>query len=162
MHTVLKLNRPTAWLKDNEMLNAGLISYPNLFGLATAKMISSHFVDSGPDYVKLNWTQPKFLPERYQVTYVCILKPTCTPSPNTSRYIVTRTQNLSSDTTSITVSNLHQRSTCMLILLAVYNPASIDTGIAIAGATLDEDAREIYSGLQQFRNILVVYFFHLI
>ena len=128
---------------------ADFISNPNSFHLhvATAQMIHSHSVASGQDYVKLNWTHPKFQPERYHLKHVCTMMPTCTPRNDTNQYITTRTQNLSSDTTSVTVSDLRPSSICMLILLAVYNPASIDSGIAITGSTLDEHAREINPGL---------------
>ena len=57
-----------------------LTSYSNSFYLGTAQMIRSHFVGSGPDYVQLNWTHPKFQPERYQLKYVCTMKPTYMPS----------------------------------------------------------------------------------
>ena len=125
-------------------------------------MIRSHSVASGPDYVKLNWTHPKFQPERYKLKHVCTMKPTCTPRNATNQYITTKTQILSSDTTSVTIADLRPSSICMLILLAVYNPASIDSGIAITGTTLDEDGREINSGLHNFittvRNCYCLYF----
>ena len=112
-------------------------------------MILSHSVASGPDYVKLNWTSPKYGPEMYmyQLKYVCTLKPIYMPSNDTVNYVTTRTQTLSSDITSFSISDLNPRSICILILLTVYNPASIDTGIAITGATLDEDTRKTNSGL---------------
>ena len=110
-------------------------------------MIRSHSVASGPDYVKLNWTRPKFGPERYQLKYVCTIKPTYTPSNDTINYVTTKTQNLTSDTTSFTISDLRRSSVCILILLAVYNLASSDTGIAITGATVDEGASKTNSGV---------------
>ena len=139
------------------------MSYSNSFCLATAQMISSHSVASGPGNVKLNWTPPKFEPERYQLNYVCTMKPTCTPRNDTNHYIMTKTQNVSSDTTSVTISDLPPSSICMLILLAVYNPASIDTGIVISGTTLDEDTRNIVSGLHYLIiTVLFVYASHCI
>ena len=122
------------------------ITHSNPFHLATAEMIRSHSVASGLDSVKLNWTHPKFRPERYQLNYVCTMKPTCTPRNDTNHYITTKTQNLSSDATSVTIPDLRPSSVCMLILLAVYNPASIDSGIAITGTTLNEDGWETKSG----------------
>ena len=120
-------------------------------------MISSHSISSGPDYVKLNWTHPKFQPERYQMKYVCTMKPACTPRNDTNHYVTTKTQSISWETTFVTVSNLRPSSKCMLFLVAVYNPASIDTGIAITGTTLDEDAINISSGLHNFM-ITTVFF----
>ena len=109
-------------------------------------MIRSHSVASGPHYVELNWIHPKFQPERYQLKYVCTSKPTCTPSHDTNNYVMAKARNLSSDTTSVTIPNLRQSSICLLFLLAVYNPASIDSGITILGTTSDEDTMKINSG----------------
>ena len=121
-------------------------SFSNPFYLATTQMIGDHSVAPGPHYIELNWCLPKFLPERYQIKYVCTMKPTYTPDHSENNYVMTNTQNLSSDSTSITISDIRSSSICMLILLAVYNPASIDTGIAITGTTLDEDPRKISPG----------------
>ena len=105
-------------------------------------MIRSHSVESGSDYFEVNWTRPKFLPKRYQLMDVC----TCTHRQDESNYVMKRMQNLSSDCNSVKISDLRPSSICILLLLAVYNPASIDTGIVIIGAVLDEDARNIASG----------------
>ena len=113
-------------------------------------MIHSHSVASGPDTIELYWSQPKFPPERYQLMYVCTIKPSCMLSHDANHFVMTKTLNLSSDTTYVTISDLHPSSNCILILLAVYNPASIDSGIAIAGSTLDGDAKYIKSGQHCF------------
>ena len=110
-------------------------------------MIGSHSVASGPDYIKLNWTHVQFQPERYQLKYLCTMKPKCTLSHDTYYHFMIKEKNGSFDATSFTISHLSPSTICMLILLAVYNPASIDTGIMITGTTLDEDARNISSGL---------------
>ena len=72
------------------------------------------------------------------------MKTAVTLSHDKHHSITTNKQNLSSGTTSVTIHDLRPRSICMLFLLAVYNPASIDSGIAIIGSTLD--AREVQSG----------------
>ena len=107
--------------------------------LATKQMIHTHPLAAGLDYVQLNWTHPKFLPERYQLQYLCIVKPTCTPNHDMNQAITTSEETLSLATTFVRISNLRPNSICMLFLLAVYNPASIDSGIVITGPTLDED-----------------------
>ena len=127
-----------------------MITYFNSFCLATINMIRSHSVTSGTNYIKLKWTQPRFQPERYQLKYVCTMKSTCVPSHDTNHSIMTKTQNLTSNTTLFTISDLHPTSICILTLLAIYNPASIDKGITIKGTTLD-GASEIYSGLLCFK-----------
>ena len=121
-------------------------SYSNSFYLATTQMIGADSVASGPHYIELNWFHPKFRPERYQLNYVCTMKPTCMPDHDMNNYVMTKTQNLSSDSTSVTISDIRSSSICMLILLAVYNPASIDSGIALTGTTLDEDQSKINPG----------------
>ena len=123
-----------------------LISYSKSFFLATIIMIRSHSVSSGPDYIKLKWTSPKYRPERYQLQFVCTTKPTYTLSNDTMNNVTTKTHTLISDTTSFTISAL-RRSICILILVAVYNPASIDKGIVISGATVDEDTSKTKPGL---------------
>ena len=132
------------------MRYAIVISYSNWLRLATEGMIHSHSVKSGSDYVELIWTRPKFFPKRYQLIDVCTKKPTCTHRHKNSTYVTKRMQNLSSDCNSVKISDLRPSSICILLLLAVYNPASIDTGIAIIGAVLDEDTRNITSGQGYF------------
>ena len=109
-------------------------------------MIRNHSLASGMDYVELNWTHPKFLPERYQLKYMCTMKRTCAPNHNINQSVMTNAQNLSSNTTSVRVFDLRPSSICMLFLLAVYNPASIDSGIWVFGRTLSEDTskRNLY------------------
>ena len=108
--------------------------------LATKQMICTHSLTTGSDYIALNWTRPKFLPEKYILNVQCAssLKPTCTFKSDKNKYVRTNAQCLTSDTTSVTISELRPKSVCMLLLIAVYNPASIDSGIVITGKTLNE------------------------
>ena len=98
-------------------------------------MIPEYSVSTGRDHVELKWTNPKLLPESYQVKYMCGVKATSTPSLGMKIYLVKNIQSLNPDTNSVRLSHLRQGSTCVLILIAVYNPASIDAGITIAGIT---------------------------
>ena len=123
-----------------------MISYFISFCIATKSMIPSHSVTSGTNYIKLKWTLPRFQPERYQLIYVCTMKSTSAPSQETNHSIITKTQNLTSSTTLFKLFGLRPSSICILTLLAVYNPASIDKGISITRTTLD-GASETYSGL---------------
>ena len=102
-------------------------------------MIRLHSFVSGSDYVELNWTHPKFLPENYRLNYICTVKPTSTINHGKNDSIMENAQNLDSNTTSVRISELHPNSICMVFLLAVYNPASIDSGIAITGMTSSGD-----------------------
>ena len=105
-------------------------------------MVRPHTFVSGLDYVRLNWTRPKFPPEQYQFSFVCTRNPTCAPIQDMDNSILGNMQFLSSDTTFVRISGLGPSSSCTLFLLAVYNPASIDSGISITGMTLHEDTRK--------------------
>ena len=102
-------------------------------------MIRTYSFASGSDYVQLNWIHPKFLPEKYQLHYACRME-TCSTNHEKNYSILASTQNLSSNTTFVRISNLRPSSNCSLFLLAVYNPASIDSGIVITGKTAEEQA----------------------
>ena len=135
--------------------------YFNWFQLATERMIRSHFVGSGLDFVEVNWTRPKHLPERYQLSYLCTAKPPCTLKKDRSNYETRRMRNLSSDCNSVKIPDLRPNSICILILLAVYNPASIDAGLAILGAVLDEDARNTCTTSGQYIYIYVFLYLYI-
>ena len=60
--------------------------------------------------------------------------------------------------TSFRLSNLCVRRTWTLILKAVYNPASIDSGITITGPTFTKATRKKNSALSNFL-ILLGYFY---
>ena len=101
-------------------------------------MIRTYSLATGLNYIELNWANPKFLPERYQLKYMCTMKGTSKNKAGNINYIVNKTKNLSSVTTFVIISDLHPSSICTVILLAVYNPASTDTGIQFKGVTLGE------------------------
>ena len=115
--------------------------------LATKQMIQACSLARGLDYLKLIWTNPKFLPERYQLKYMCVVTVTSMFKNVTENFILEETKNLSSVTTSTKISGLLPNITCTLKLLAVYNPAGIDSGIALTGATLHDHASKRNSGL---------------
>ena len=106
-------------------------------------MIRTRSLSSGLDYLKLNWTHPTFLPERYELMYVCTMRAKSIPFLKMNNSIIINSQNLSSDTTSVYISDLHPISICTIFLLAVYNPASLDSGMWIIGRTLDEAKSKI-------------------
>ena len=86
----------------------------------------------GSDYVELTWDRPHYDPTKYEVTYSCKL------IGREVDYISSRTQILDSNLTNYRVHNLPQDTICSLILLAVYNQVSIDSGIAVTAKTLAE------------------------
>ena len=99
-------------------------------------MIHLHSLVTESNYVKLNWTRPKFLPEMYQLKFAVTMKPIYASIQETSDSVVTKTVNLSSEITSVKISSLLPRSICTMNLLAVFNPASIDSGLAITGTAV--------------------------
>ena len=109
-----------------------------LISLATRLMIHVYSIATGLDFIELKWTNPKFSPERYQLKYMCAMKSTSKSKAGNINYFVNKTINLSSVTTSVIIFDLHPSSICTVILLAVYNPASMDTGIAFKRGTLGE------------------------
>ena len=113
-------------------------------------MIHDLSLFSGSDYVELIWTCPRFPPGSYQVSYMCTVKDRFMLKHDKKNYITKNIQYLSSGTTSFRISDLRPRSKCTLILLAVYNRASIDSGITITGATLDEATSKGNLGLNDF------------
>ena len=120
-------------------------------------MIQACSLATGLDYIELSWTHPRFLPESYQLKYMCTLK--VTSKYNKKNYIQEKTRKLNSDTSSVRIPDLHPSSICTLILVAVYNPASIDSGITITGTTLDEHSSKRNSGLRDFKRIIVSLFY---
>ena len=113
-------------------------------------MIHIYSIISGLNYVELNWTHPKFLPQKYQLKYMFTMKARRTSKNVKKKRRMTRTKNLRYDTTSTRISDLCPSSNYTLILVAVYNPASIDSGIKIEGCTLDEATRKSDLSLGDF------------
>ena len=100
-------------------------------------MIHTCSFSSGMDYVELEWTRPKFPPQSYTVTYLC--SEMNMPHSSRTAYVHTMTQQLSSEIHSIRIFDLRPSSICTVNLVAVYNPASIDSGIVLNVTTLAED-----------------------
>ena len=105
-------------------------------------MIPTHSLTriSGSDFVELIWTSPQYQPERYSMNYLCIILKGSFPNCSIADFVSARMRNLSSDSTSIRIRDLHSNTICVLNLVALFNPASIDPGIVIALKTLAENA----------------------
>ena len=98
-------------------------------------MISNFTHTSGSNYVQLMWTRPKYHPKLYELKYVCIMKKNTGHHSSSTNIIKTMTQYLISGSCSIIIADLRPSSKCVLNLIAVYNPASIDAGIVIIVST---------------------------
>ena len=86
-------------------------------------------VNPAENQLEISWTPPTFLPEYYRLTTSCKLL--C----DHSTYYLTQTLSDRMDTSS-TIHALFPGSTCMIKLVASYNPASIDPGIGLSAHTL--------------------------
>ena len=94
-------------------------------------MIRNWTYSSGLSYVKLTWNHPDYDPERYELHYSCRLQ------SEQYYYISSRMNSQKSTSTFARVSGLLPGSHCLLTLVAVYNPASIDPGVTVVTKTLE-------------------------
>ena len=88
---------------------------------------------SGLDFVSLIWSTPEFKPVRYNLEYSCKLQ------TDGTEYAKKQRITFSSESTFVSVPNLLPNSSCELTLFAVYNPASIDSGLKVHASTLKDD-----------------------
>ena len=118
---------------------------------ATSIMIPYCFLMVGSDYIELMWRLPLYRPERYELTYLCIIK--CTPQPiSRIDYIINSTMlNISSHVTNIRIRNLCPNTMCILRLITVYNPASIDSGIVLTSKTLSVNTSKCTFGREVYK-----------
>ena len=93
-------------------------------------MIQNWTCSSGEDYVNLMWNCPDYDPERYELYYSCKLQ------SDPYYYISSKLNSKNSTSTFARVSELLPGSLCLLTLVAVYNPASIDPGLTVVTKTL--------------------------
>ena len=119
--------------------------------IATRQMIHSVSPATGLHYLELNWNHPKFLPERYQLKFICTMKYIFKYKNDNENYTLEGTKSLTSNGTSARISNLRPGTVYKVSLLAVYNPASIDSGIAITRTTLNEYISKRNFGLKEFK-----------
>ena len=115
-------------------------------------MISNVSVTSGFDYVELRWNIPRYPPERYKVTYLCSIN--CTWISNCG---IDRIVNLTTSNKHVTPKNNFiklpkptPKCICTLKLVAVYNPASIDSGIVITYKALAAANTSKFTFVQDF------------
>ena len=104
--------------------------------VATSLMIPSYSVSCGSDYVKLKWAVRHFRPESFEITYSCSVRQVHMAKNEQTHYVNKTIRSISSNATIIKICDLRPSSVCILNLLAVYNPASIDSGIDIIASTL--------------------------
>ena len=105
---------------------------------------------SSVDYIQTMWKRPNYMPEHYELYYMCKLQNA------DSFYITSKLKNLNSATTIARVSDLFPKSVCYITLFAVYNPASLDPGLTLITHTLGSANATRKCGLAIFRKFLIV------
>ena len=101
---------------------------------------------SGMKYTKTMWRRPNYMPEHYELYYMCKLQ-------DTDRfYINSKRSHLSSATTIVRLSGLLAESVCYITLFAIYNPASVDPGLTIITQTLGSTKTARKCGLLNLEN----------
>ena len=103
--------------------------------VATKTMILNLKTFAGPDYAGLRWDRPDYDPTKYEVRYLCKL------FAEKADFIDSVTEILESNATNFRVDYLREDVMCSINLKAVYNPASIDSGIAVTVRTRVEPHR---------------------
>ena len=91
------------------------------------------------------WTPPKYLPLQYEVTTSC--RYFC----DERTYILKETAIDPSQTSAI-IENIQPGSKCLMKLISVYNPASIDPGIVLSAQTLYTSNCMVIKSIVYFHN----------
>ena len=104
--------------------------------VATTLMIKNVSVTAGADFIQMIWCTPKIAPSSYRVNVSCWLMYTKT------KYVRMTVEETPLDT-MLTVDKLIPGSRCVITLYAIYNPASIDDGIARTISTLNSSVRNM-------------------
>ena len=126
---------------------------------ATSLMIPQYSLTSESSFANLTWKSPKYRPENYEFTYVCIANNTCLAKTCSLNSCVVKPKiiNLISETTSVIIRDLRPDSICILKLVTFFNPASIDSGIVLTVKTLPPNTSKCNQGME-----FVTVAFHLI
>ena len=100
-------------------------------------MIKDFTVDTTYDTVTIRWDKPEYLPQLYEWTLSCTLA--CGNPP-----YVKQSVNIGSSETQDFISNLIPGSCCEIRFFAVYNPASLDSGLAKTVYTKEKGEQSMF------------------
>ena len=116
-----------------------LLSYMNFFIITTATtfMIKGFTVDTSYDTVTISWDKPEYLPQSYKWDLSCTLA--CGHTVYTTQSVT-----VGSSETQDHISNLFPGSRCELKFFAVYNPASLDSGLVKTVYTKEKGEQNIF------------------
>ena len=101
-------------------------------GVATTLMIKNVSTTAGADFIQMIWSKPKIAPDSYRVNIACWLM-------HTKTIYVRVTVEASPLDKMLTIDKLIPGSRCVITLHAIYNPASIDDGIARTISTVNSN-----------------------
>ena len=100
-------------------------------------MIKGYRVDTTYDTVTLSWDKPEYLPQIYEWDMLCMLF--CANSA-----YVNWPDTVNPSETEEHITNLLPGSRCLIKFLAVYNPASLDVGLANIVYTKEKGEQNIH------------------
>ena len=100
-------------------------------------MIKGYRVDTTYDTITLSWDKPEYLPQSYKWDLSCTLL-----CGNT--VYITQSVTVNSSETEDYITNLLPGSHCVIKFLAVYNPASLDVGLANIVYTKEKGEQHTY------------------
>ena len=109
-------------------------------------MIKNVSATTGADFIHITWSQPKILPSSYRVHIGCWLV-------HVHIEYVREELEASPLSTMFIVDQLLPGSRCVITLLAIYNPASIDDGIT---HTLFTPNSSVYNRIWSMPTIVVL------
>ena len=94
-------------------------------------MISARQSVTGVDFVRIDWSYAVHKPDKYVLSFSC----TVNPEKHDCEDVSAKATDIKSETTSFTLLGLLPGTVCVIKLFAVYNPASIDSGIMLITST---------------------------
>ena len=113
------------------------MGFPVYLCIATEEMIKGVTVNQGKNFIQLQWLPPQYNPMEYAVSAGClecdgklevyerVLPPITGKNPSDDKPV-----------TAVVIDNLRPGSKCEIHFRAVYNPASLDSGMYINTSTL--------------------------
>ena len=101
-------------------------------------MIKTLETTANLNYVRVEWRRPKFEPMYYKLSYSCKLKHDVTD------YISKKFILIDSNEFTYKIRSVFPDSLCKLTLHAVYNLASVDSGITTTGMTISSGKEIVY------------------
>lgn len=98
--------------------------------------------------IYLNWTPPVFVPYKFKLSWVC--KILCAPLPYSTKILY-----LDGRLTRQVITSLRPGTHCAISFRAMYNPASLDSGVILVAHTAIES--EGYDQLLSYFHLVYLF-----